>query len=220
MRRAGLIALAAAVLAGLWWWWLRPAASPEATAPAAAAPEARGSTRASTSARAPASGAARSAAASASVPSAAPAAPRPRTVLPRPSAPPAAVEAEAPRRIRIAERGGPLHDRRDNPGPDAPTELELVHAGLDTVREDVEACLDEWAKTDASVSGSVMIGFQLDESGLTESWVEGASELPFGVQTCFGNAVYGVDWSHVVSHPAQITNHFDIEDTRDGGPAR
>jgi hypothetical protein len=157
-------------------------------------------------------------------PRSAPAAPRTR--LPRPaiaaaaggavtdaSASAAGSPASAP--IRISQLGGKLRDRRDDPGPDAPGELELIHAGLDTIAEDIEACLAEWSQSGGQAEGEVMLAFQLDESGLADSWVVDPAELPFGVKTCFANAVYGVDWSHVVRKPAEITQRFTV--SRDGG---
>ena len=100
---------------------------------------------------------------------------------------------------------------------DAPTELELIHAGLDTIQEDIEACLAQWAATDAQVEGKILIGFQLDETGLTGSWVDHGDTLPFGVKTCFASAVYGVDWSHIVKHPAEITNNYELSSARPSG---
>lgn len=127
---------------------------------------------------------------------------------------------EAPVRqpLRLVDQaGGEVHDRRGEPNTDARGELERVQAGLDTVREDVEACLGEWSREDAAAGASVVIGFRLDADGLTESWVDGASALPFGVQTCFASAVYGVDWSHVVGRPAEITERFELDTGADGG---
>jgi len=170
---------------------------------------------------------------------------RPRQILPRPPPPrvaprtePAAVgvgrtpetgagpapEVAAPppsparQPIRLVDQaGGQVLDRRGEPNADARGELERVQAGLETVREDVEACLGEWSREDAAAGASVMIGFRLDADGLTESWVDGASALPFGVQTCFASAVYGVDWSHVVGKPAEITQRFELDTGADGG---
>ncbi len=117
----------------------------------------------------------------------------------------------------VDQAGGEVRDRRGEPNAEARGELERVQAGLDTVREDVEACLGEWSREDAAAGASVMIGFRLDADGLTESWVDGASALPFGVQTCFASAVYGVDWSHVVGRPAEITERFELDTGADGG---
>ncbi len=114
-------------------------------------------------------------------------------------------------RLEVAELGGKLVDRRGDVGADAPSELELIHAGLDTLRDDIDACLEEWRGTDAQAEGEVMIAFQLDESGLTESWVVRDAELPFGIRTCFANAVYGLDWSHIVRHPAEVSQRFTLE---------
>lgn len=142
-------------------------------------------------------------------------APAARAALLRPS-PPAEAE-RAPRRIVIAEQSGKLHDRRGNAGQDAPTELELIHAGLDTIQEDIEACLEQWAASGAEAEGRVLIGFQLDETGLTGSWIDRGESLPFGVKTCFANAVYGVDWSHIVKHPAEITNNYELSRPKASG---
>lgn len=139
-----------------------------------------------------------------------------RAALLRPS-PPAQPEP-ARRRIVIAEQSGKLRDRRGNAGQDAPTELELIHAGLDTIQEDIEACLEQWAGADAEAEGKVLIGFQLDETGLTGSWVAEGEALPFGVKTCFASAVYGVDWSHIVKHPAEITNNYELSRPKPSGP--
>jgi len=141
--------------------------------------------------------------------------PQARATLLRPS--PAAGQEDVPRRIVIAEQSGQLKDRRTGSGQDAPTELELIHAGLDTIQEDIEACLAQWAATDAQVEGKILIGFQLDETGLTGSWVDHGDTLPFGVKTCFASAVYGVDWSHIVKHPAEITNNYELSSARPSG---
>src|SRR5207253_6055692 len=124
--------------------------------------------------------------------------------------------APAPAPIKISQVAGQLRDRREHPGADAPSELEMIHAGLDTIAEDIEECLGEWSKEAGDAEGEVMLSFQLDESGLTDSWVLDRAELPFGVKTCFANAVYGVDWSHVVQKPAEVSQRFSV--TRDGGP--
>lgn len=129
---------------------------------------------------------------------------------------PAVSPARPPLRL-VDQAGGQVVDRRGEPNTDARGELERVQAGLETVREDVEACLGEWSREDAAAGASVMIGFRLDADGLTESWVDGASALPFGVQTCFASAVYGVDWSHVVGRPAEITQRFELDTGTDGG---
>lgn len=170
---------------------------------------------------------------------------RPRQILPRPppprvaprtappvvgagrtpeagAAPTPEVEAPPPSPARepirlVDQAGGQVLDRRGEPNADARGELERVQAGLETVREDVEACLGEWSREDAAAGASVMIGFRLDADGLTESWVDGASALPFGVQTCFASAVYGVDWSHVVGKPAEITQRYELDTGADGG---
>ncbi|MFO0724092.1 MAG: hypothetical protein U1E65_09940 [Myxococcota bacterium] len=146
-------------------------------------------------------------------PPVAPAAPAPKPARlhlerPAPNGPDAAG-------LHLAPQRGPLKDRREHPGPDAPRELELVHAGLDTIQEDIEACLAQWSESDHTATGTITIGFQLDESGLTDSWVSRGEELPFGVRTCFANAVYGLDWSHIVSRPAEITNNYELRDDRD-----
>lgn len=141
--------------------------------------------------------------------------PQARATLPRPS--PAEGREDVPRRIVIAEQSGRLKDRRTGAGQDAPTELELIHAGLDTIQEDIEACLAAWAAADAQVDGKILIGFQLDETGLTSSWVDHGDTLPFGVKTCFASAVYGVDWSHIVKHPAEITNNYELSSARPSG---
>lgn len=119
--------------------------------------------------------------------------------------------APLPPRLRLAERGGALVDRRASPGRDGPSEIELIHAGLDTIHDDIAACLEAWRGTDTEAAGEVMIRFQLDESGLTDSWVVREAELPFGIRTCFATAVHGVDWSHVVRQPAEITERFTLE---------
>lgn len=106
-------------------------------------------------------------------------------------------------------------DRRDNPGPRAKAELEIVGYAFETLAEDVEECLANWDAMDAGATGEVMLVFQIDKKGLQKSWVDSAVELPFGPRSCIANAVYGLDWSNIVEQPAQISQRFELG--RDAG---
>ncbi len=138
-----------------------------------------------------------------------------RTELPRPSAP----SAETPKPLAQppADRPMPV-DRRGTTSPRAQHELEVLSYGFETLDEDLQACLDQWAALDPKKTPEVMLGFELEASGLTRSFVEGDDEVPFGPKTCLANAVYGIDWSHIVDHPAKVTKRFTITE-RDAGPA-
>jgi len=201
-----IIAVALLVAALLLFLWLKPEHAPQTAVDAPAVPAA---SAAPPELRPAIAGA---------TPSPSPPKEPARVRLPRPTAAAAPAPAAIPgasdpaaRPIKISELAGKLKDRRGANAPaDADFELELIHAGLDTVTEDIEACLAEWSDAGGLLDGEVLIGFQLDESGLTESWVQDDAELPFGVKSCFGNAVYGVDWSHVVKKPAEVTQKFAV----------
>jgi hypothetical protein len=109
---------------------------------------------------------------------------------------------------------GPI-DRRENAGPNAKRELEAIRYGMDTLDEDIAACLDQWNGQAGRDAGTVMVGFKIDAKGLQTSWVDSDVEVPFGPRTCFASAVYGIDWSHIVESPVQITHRFSL--SADGG---
>lgn len=106
-----------------------------------------------------------------------------------------------------APRGepGPI-DKRENAGPNAAREMEILRYGFETLEEDVQDCLKEWDAAPANV----MIAFEIDASGLQRSWVEHDVEIPFGPRTCLSNAVYGLDWSKIVDQPAKLTQRFEL----------
>ncbi len=106
-----------------------------------------------------------------------------------------------------APRGapGPV-DKRDNAGPNAARELEILRYGFETLEEDVQDCLKEWDSPPANV----MIAFEIDANGLQRSWLEHDVEIPFGPRTCLSNAVYGLDWSKIVDQPAKLTQRFEL----------
>lgn len=106
-------------------------------------------------------------------------------------------------------RGGPVNARTAH-------ELEVLSYGFETLDEDLQDCLSQWAELDPTKAPEVMIGFELDSSGLTRSFVENAEDVPFGPKTCLANAVYGIDWSHIVEAPAEVTKRFTMT-PRDGG---
>ncbi|MBK7860092.1 MAG: hypothetical protein IPJ65_16055 [Archangiaceae bacterium] len=83
---------------------------------------------------------------------------------------------------------------------------------METLEEDIEACLAEWRKSEPEAQAQVLLGFEIDSGGLQRSWVDADGGLPFGVRSCFSNAVYGLDWSHLVEQPAQLTNRFSLGD--------
>jgi hypothetical protein len=116
----------------------------------------------------------------------------------------------------IQQPDGPV-DRRAHPGPRAKQELEAIRYGLDTLDDDVAACLEQWNRLDGRDAGSVLLGFNIDAKGLQRSWVQSDADVPFGPRTCLANAVYGIDWSHIVDAPVQVTNRFDLS-PKDGGP--
>jgi len=151
-----------------------------------------------------------------------PAAPAPST------APPAPVRVELPRvaappaggRRAVLDLAPDVHlptDRRANPGPRAKAQLEILGYAFQTLREDVDDCLRQWGAMDAGAQGEVMLVFELDADGLQKSWVEGATEVPFGPRSCIANAVYGLDWSGVADEPVKVSQRFELGD-RDAGP--
>ena len=108
-----------------------------------------------------------------------------------------------------------LRDRRSDAGPHAAREREAVGYALDTLDEDIDACLDQWRKTDVSLSGSLMLTIELDPKGVQKAFIDTDGGVPLGPQSCFANAVYGIDWSHLVDSPAKITRPYAF--AADGG---
>jgi hypothetical protein len=145
----------------------------------------------------------------------APAARGPVNDLPRPAPGTRPAPTALPRPPEQRPRG-PV-DRRGGNNPRAAAELEMLSYAFETLDEDVETCLAEWRKVEPTAPVNVMIGFEIDAKGLTRSWIERDAEVPMGVKSCFANAVYGLDWSHIVENPAKITKDFDLSSTRDGG---
>ncbi|MCA9693841.1 MAG: hypothetical protein KC636_29915 [Myxococcales bacterium] len=104
---------------------------------------------------------------------------------------------------------GPLKDRREDPKGD-PEELQRhLQAGLELVRDDIEECLAAWSELDPALTGEVMIGFDVSPEGLTNAWIEEHSDVPAGPLSCFGSAVYEVDWSGITEEPVMITSSFE-----------
>lgn len=109
-----------------------------------------------------------------------------------------------------------LRDRRGHAGPQAASERESVGYALDTLDEDIQACLDQWRKTQTQLQGSLMLAIQIDANGLQKAWIETDGGVPLGPQSCFANAVYGIDWSHMTHEPAEITRPYSFAE-EDGG---
>ena len=108
-----------------------------------------------------------------------------------------------------------LRDRRETPGPHAARERVAVGYALDTLDDDIEDCLDQWRKTQVSLQGSLMLSIEIDAKGVKKAWVDTDAGIPLGPQSCFSNAVYGIDWSHMVDSPAKITRPYSFD--QDGG---
>lgn len=134
---------------------------------------------------------------------------------------------ELPRPVTLQQRDGGLRslsqlaqaalvDRREHPGPNAGREMEMLRFAFDTLEEDVRACLEEWSSLQPGEAAEVMISFEIDTDGLQRSWLEHDAGIPFGPQTCFANAVYGLDWSKIVERPAMLTMPFRL-DREDAG---
>ncbi len=201
--------LAVLALVAVWLAWRpRSPPQPEAIVPAPAAEGVRPGAAAS----APEPGRGPPAPPSPAGAAAAPAGAREQPVeLPRP--PPA--PAGAPPRPRVTELHGtgegPI-DRRERPGPRAKQQLEILKFAFETMEEDVQACLSQWAAQEPLPVREVMIAFELDPGGLQHSWVENAGDIPFGPRSCLANVVYGLDWSGLADEPAKVTARFSIGD--------
>lgn len=130
-----------------------------------------------------------------------------------------AAGAPAPRPIAQlapeAAPSGPV-DKRENPGPNAKRQMEILRYGFETLDEDISECLAQWNSVEPGQATEVMIAFEIDADGLQRSWLEHDGGIPFGPRTCLANAVYGIDWSHIVDQPAKLTNRFYLD--RDAGP--
>ena len=104
---------------------------------------------------------------------------------------------------------GPV-DKRGPPGPNAAREMEILGYAFETLEEDVRACLEQWEAAAPGEASEVMIAFEIDSQGLQKSWLEHQTDVPFGPRTCLANAVYGLDWSNIVDHPAKLTQRFEL----------
>ena len=102
---------------------------------------------------------------------------------------------------------GPV-DRRENPSGDPAALQAAIRGRMDAVGDDIGACLGEWMALDPTLAGKVNVGFQLDATGLTDAWIVDHSDVPLGPLSCFGSAVYGVDWSGVTTEPLEVTFPF------------
>lgn len=110
---------------------------------------------------------------------------------------------------------GPV-DKRGGPAtPNAKRQMEIIGYAFQTLEEDVEDCLKQWDGAAPGQAQEVMIAFEIDEAGLQRSWLEHEGEVPFGPRSCLANAVYGLDWSKIVDHPAKLTQRYTL--ARDGG---
>jgi len=196
MRRLiGVVGVVALVAVALWWWLSR--SEPRIPETAASAPVTERP------------------AAAAVAPAPAVAVRQPSNELPRPA--PRPPDVPPPPSVKqgfetqAQQRHGPV-DKRGNPGPRAAAEMEMVSYAFETLDDDIDECLAEWRKTSSDAPPEVMLGFEIDKDGLQRSWVDADGGVPFGVRTCFANAVYGLDWSHIVDQPAMLTNRFNLAD--------
>lgn len=80
---------------------------------------------------------------------------------------------------------------------------------MDFASEGIERCVIELATVRPESVGEVEIGFQFDADGLSEAWVDEASDLPQSTRDCLAGAVYAVDWSALTDDPVQVTWRFD-----------
>lgn len=150
--------------------------------------------------------------------------PAPPTVVAALPEPESAARVEL--RLPLDSNGAPLHvppprvqltDRRPNPGPNAAGEREQLGYALETLDDDVEACLSEWAKTGATEQGEVMLAIQLDRNGMQKAWAERDGGVPFGARSCLTNATWGIDWSHMVESPVEVTRRYALQPEKDAG---
>jgi hypothetical protein len=145
------------------------------------------------------------------------AAPAPvRTRIPRPPSLPA-LPAPAPTAAATTavttDVKGPI-DRR-GPGAPAVNTAELG-ARLDTIADDIEACVAAWKDLDPSIDGTAMLAFQIGPAGLTDVWLAEHADLPAAAATCFSSAVYAVDWTGIADGPIEITQRY--QDGVEGAP--
>lgn len=208
------VALGVLVLCGLAWWQLT-SRRPAETAPAPQS-DSRGlrahDDTAPSSATRPVAGGAQATP---------PAAPQRQT--PPPAAPLTRIELTPPKAVphdsdyTVPPPETRLRDRRAHPGPHAASERVAVGYALDTLDEDIQACLDQWRKTQTQLQGSLMLSIEINADGLQKAWIDTDGGVPLGPQSCFANAVYGIDWSHMAQEPAKITRPYSFVE-EDGGP--
>lgn len=136
--------------------------------------------------------------------------PAPRVALPRPRELPSE-PAPSERPVKLAELGV-LQDRREQLPDDAEWAAAGIQLGLATVSDAIEQCLSDWSEALPELEGSVMVGFEIDQDGLQEAWIEDVDAVPEGPLDCFGDAVHSLDWAGVTENPLQITTRFEIAD--------
>jgi hypothetical protein len=136
-------------------------------------------------------------------------------VTPTPSQP----SAPAPEPAAPAVTDGPI-DRRENPPADSAETARAIKAKMDDVSDDIAECLDGWMTVDPSLQGKVNVAFRIDADGLQDAWIMDHTDVPFGPLTCFGTAIYDVDWAGVSKEPLEVTFPFtfDAGAPADGSP--
>ncbi len=110
------------------------------------------------------------------------------------------------------EEIGVLKDRRENPGPDGATVLAAVGVGMDMLRDEISSCLELWTKDEPDFSAQVDLAFQIDAEGLQKAWIARHSKVPLGPLSCFGSAIYEIDWSGMTTSPIEVTFTFKTEE--------
>jgi len=115
------------------------------------------------------------------------------------------------------DRDGPV-DRRSDAHVASEQLLDDIKTGIDLVRDDIEACIEDWSEVEPDMDGQVVVRFSLDADGLQEAWIGDVEDVPAGPLTCFAAAVWEVDWADISDDPIEVSFPFEVTTGDDDPP--
>lgn len=79
--------------------------------------------------------------------------------------------------------------------PVAPADVhEVVPEVVREMIPGIKGCYEDWLSVDPTLSGRIEMEFSVGEEGLGEVFVYDHTDMPVGLQSCFGAAIYEADW--------------------------
>ena len=144
---------------------------------------------------------------------------------PQPPAEPEAKRTRLPRPARLAPgqtRGSGQRAETQTTGtasdPPPAADAQAVAAikeNASLAADDIKTCLEGWWEQDPTLSGRVVISFDLTPDGLSDAWIEEHSDVPLGPLSCFSAAIYDQDWTGIVESDTTVTYPFVFENRTD-----